>query len=762
MKKVSRSFLFIILIFLSNSIFSQSTNALFKEGHKLFKLEHYRNALPFLEKVIEAEPNNAEAVYEAGVCYLHRYSKEKALQYILKAYSLDSNVSKYIHYWMGRAYHQNYQYDKAISEYNIYKSNFRQSDQRSKEVEKHINQTNTARQLSQDPENFRVANLGPEINTIFSEHSPVTSSNDSILLFTSRRKNNIGGKEDQDGEFYEDIFQTRKSGSSWSTPEQIPLNTSAHDGSVQLLENDTKLLLYRESKGGDIYITDKDPATGKWNDPQKFANINTADYESDAFITADGKRAYFASNHYKKVGDLDIYFIDKKEDGTWSKPQELQGNINTNEDDDAPFITPDGKTMYFSSRGHKNMGGFDIFKSTLDPSTDKWSQPVNLGYPINTPDDDVYYYMSASGKKGYLSSYREGGFGEKDIYEITPITNVNIVAKVNPCGGNEQYNYSLKSLNKTTKPVFVTGKIAENQFTANISSYNTYRLAIYGSKDTLYTENIEVPFMEEGDQTIEKTFTINCPEPPKDDTSSVSATSTVASNKSSKYILRNIPFDKGSDKVNAEGQQEIDIASEILKKNPGSEVVIKGSALKDEKKTLASSRAKVVYDQLKAKGVNNVRLDSVNENQGKGQDGRSALLDLKLKDQLTGEFDPAIISKYSVGTTYVLRDVYFETAKAELRSAAKKELDILVDVLKENPTVNIEIAGHTDGRGSETLNMALSEKRAQTALKYVLGKGISNDRVVAKGYGETQPIGDNETEAGRTKNRRTELRIVKK
>src|SRR5215813_4783427 len=124
MKNLKKTFFVCVTILLPLAVYSQETKSLFKEGNRLFKLEHYRNALPFLEKVVEVEPNNAEALFEAGVCYLHRYSKEKALDYILKAYSLDSNVSKYIHYWMGRAYHQNYMYEKAIKEYTLYKDKF--------------------------------------------------------------------------------------------------------------------------------------------------------------------------------------------------------------------------------------------------------------------------------------------------------------------------------------------------------------------------------------------------------------------------------------------------------------------------------------------------------------------------------------------------------------------------------------------------------------------------------------------------------------
>jgi outer membrane protein OmpA-like peptidoglycan-associated protein len=747
-------FLFILL---SVSAYSQDTKSLYKEGNHLFKLEHYRKALPFLEKVVEAEPNNADALFKTGVCYLHRYSKEKALSYITKAYSIDSTVSKHIHYWLGRAYHQNYQYDKAISEYNIYKNSLKKSDERRKDLEKHIAQTNVARQLTENPENFMVRNLGKEINTIYSEHSPVTSANDSVLYFTSRRHDNTGGKEDLDGEFFEDIFFSKKlPNGEWSTPEKIHLNTSGHDASIQLLENDNKLLLYREAKGGDIYISERVPGTDNWKDPVKFANINTGDFEADAFITPDGKTVYFATNHYKKIGDLDIYYITKNDDGTWSRPKELEGKINTSEDEDAPFVTPDGKTLYFSSRGHKGMGGYDIFKSTRDENGN-WSEPVNLGHPINTPDDDVYYYMAASGKRGFLSSYREGGFGEKDIYEIAPIPPVIIVAKLNSCPDSkrEELFYSLKSLNKNTKKVSETGKLSGGETSINAYAYNIYRLAVYSAKDTLYTETFEVPFKDDP-FTVEKLINIKCPG--KDTQAAVVDTKPVTIGH--KYVFRNIYFNKGKSELSPEAEREIEIAAEILKKNPTADVKILGAYSGDEGKEVGMNRAKAVRKKLNDLGVANTITDTTVK--ASGMDGKSAMLEVKLKKPLGMDFNESIIARSSVGTSYVLRNVYFETGKSDLDAQAKAELDILAEIMKENASLAIEIGGHTDSKGSDESNQKLSERRAQSVLNYLISKGIKSDRLTSKGYGESQPIADNETEKGRRLNRRTEAKIMRK
>jgi outer membrane protein OmpA-like peptidoglycan-associated protein len=522
--------------------------------------------------------------------------------------------------------------------------------------------------------------------------------------------------------------------------------------------------MYRQAKGGDIYVTEKDPATGAWKEPQKFANINTPDFEADAFITADGKTAYFATNHYKKIGDLDIYYVTKNEDGSWSKPQELQGRINTSEDEDAPFLTPDGKTLYFSSRGHKNMGGFDVFKSTLD-SNGNWTNPVNVGYPINTPDDDVYYYMSSNGKKGYLSSYREGGYGEKDIYEIAPVPPAVIVCKiVPPCEGKQRelLSYKIQSLKKTTKPVSLSGKVDNDQLVANIYAFNSYRLAIYNSKDTLYSETIDVPFTENQNTRIEKEVSLSCPEGEKKPDSLIAAEEIKEESAiAHKYIFRNIVFEHGKTDLTAEGSREVSIASEILKKNPNAEIRILGSSDADEEKSLASKRSKKIHQELKSNGVKNVMKDTTAHSKNESIDSRSVVLEVKLKEPLKTNFDSKAIPKESVGDSYILRSIYFESAKSDLNEEAKSELDILVQLLNRHPELKLEIAGFTDSKGSNDINQALSEKRAQAALEYLLNKGIVKDRLEVKGYGKVNPISTNASEKGRRLNRRVDFKIKK-
>ncbi|HEY8401562.1 MAG TPA: OmpA family protein [Cytophagaceae bacterium] len=744
------------LFFLSSicvlSSVAQDVGALMKKGNKLFKDEQYRNALPFFEQVLKQKPEEKEAIFKAGVCYLHRYSKEKALELLLKAYSVDSTI-KHIDFWLARAYHQNYQFDKAIQHYTKYSNSLSKRDDRRKDMEKYIAQTNTAKEFVNNPQNYIVRNMGEAINTSFSEHSPVGSINDDYLLFTSRRDNVTGGKEDLDGEFFEDIFQSKKVGNVWSKPEIVSLSTTGHDASIQLYDNDTKLLIYKFTKGGDIYYSEKEG--DQWKEPKQFPGINTRDYEADAFITADGKTLYFATNHYKKEGDLDIYYITKDDNGNWSKPKELKGKINTDEDEDAPFITPDGNTLYFSSRGHKNMGGYDVFKSTKD-ANGNWSEPVNLGHPINTPDDDVYFYLVNNGKKGYLASYREGGYGEKDIYEILPIQNVIIKGIVTADGSGkplDNLGVTFTSIKNTTTPNSDRTMTKEGAYTAKVFSYNSYKAAVLRNGDTLYTEIFEIPYYEEPDYVIEKNFSIPWEE---EEQKLVSH----------KYLFRQIYFDRNRGKLTPEGKRELDFAIEILKKNPTAQVRLIGSRESRESKRISEERAKSTYEYLKQAGVDMSRVKFDTIALGKDMPGsdlkRSVDFDVTFDRPIVMEFDTTIVPRFAVGDNFILRTVYFETAKFDVLPESMAELKILKRILDENPTLKIEVGGHTDSRGHEWTNKVLSENRAKSVVNFLIKEGIDPSRLTAKGYGESYPIAPNETSEGRKLNRRTEFKILSK
>ena len=224
------------------------------------------------------------------------------------------------------------------------------------------------------------------------------------------------------GQYYEDIYFSELKDGIWSSPKQLtaPVNTPTHDACVGLTPEGENLLIYRTNNtltSGDIYLTESDGS--KWSEPIILDEvINSADWnEPSACFSPDGGTIYFTSNRPGGLGGKDIYRAVKLPGGKWSEPMNLGPNINTPFDDDAPFVHSNGKELYFSSKGHENMGGYDVFKSEID-SNGNWQKAKNMGSPINSTDNDIYLVLTADGQTGFLSSSRDGGLGETDLYSF--------------------------------------------------------------------------------------------------------------------------------------------------------------------------------------------------------------------------------------------------------------------------------------------------------------------------------------------------------
>jgi outer membrane protein OmpA-like peptidoglycan-associated protein/tetratricopeptide (TPR) repeat protein len=495
MKKEFKIIFVFLMIFMGGLTHAQDLKSFLNKGDNLFSKNHYRKALPFFEQVLSKDPNNADALYKSGVCYLNRFSRPKGLVNIKKAFQLDSTIDDHMHYWLGRAYHLNYEFDSAIVEYKKYSTQIWGKDTRKEDMNKYISEAEYAKTLYAHPSDFVVQNLGTNINSSFSEHSPIATQNDSMLYFTTRR-HAADSSEEKDGEPFEDIyFSKRLSDGTWSSPEHIHINTGGHDANVQLYENDTKMLLYRDENDGDFYTTTK-IGDNQWTDPVPFEVLNTNGFESDAYITNDGKTVYFATNKYSKDETLDIYYAERLTDSTWSEHKKVGGGINTKYDEDAPFLTPDGKTMYFSSRGHNSMGGYDVFKSQLQAGN-SWSTPVNLGFPINTPDDDIYFYYATSDDRAYMSSYRFDGHGEKDIYAILPIRAVYVNGTVLTTSGKAANGavVTFTSLN-TYDSIIVESTVGSgtyNNLSSTLLSKRQYLVEIKRRDSIILTDTLDVP-----------------------------------------------------------------------------------------------------------------------------------------------------------------------------------------------------------------------------------------------------------------------------
>ncbi len=641
-----------------------------REGESYFERGKifYKMALPHYLAANKYNPDNAELNYKIGVCYIYSDKKPKALTYLQQASKLKSDVAEDIRYFIGRAYHYNYKFDKAVEIYTEYRNSLSSRDFKEKggKIDKLIQECYNGKELMKNPLRVFVDNAGQNINSVYSDYSPLITADESMMIFTSRRENTTGGKKNIDNSYFEDIYVSYKKNKKWTPAENLgePLNTENNDATVGISPDGQQLFVYKGNIGnGDIFVCHLDGDT--WSEPDDLPRtINTKYQEASASFSPDGNTMYFVSNRQDlNFGKRDIYMSKKNKKGEWDEAVNLGNVVNSPESEMGVFMHPDGRTLYFSSRGHNTMGGYDVFKTYFNDST--WTEPQNLGYPINTPDDDVFFVMTASGRKAYYSSIREDGLGDRDIYSIT---------------------------------------------------YLSPELIVLSNEDNLLAGTAESTIREEDTKDVETMTNI---------ARLTLLSGTITDSKTSKPIGATI---------------------EIVD-NEKNEVVSEFASNSKTGNYLVSLPAGKNYGiAVKANGY---LFHSEHINIPKTSDYQEITNNIKLH-------------KIEVGAKIILKNIFFETGKSEINLKYDAELKRLVKVMNENPTIQIEISGHTDNVGSYASNKALSKARAKAVVDYLILHGIEPKRLTYKGYSYDKPIATNDTEEGRQKNRRVEFVIIKK
>jgi outer membrane protein OmpA-like peptidoglycan-associated protein/tetratricopeptide (TPR) repeat protein len=384
--------------------------------------EYYANAA-------QLDPENIRANFLAGKYHLETVNKDHATEYFLNVYKIDPNYRFDIYYLIGRGYHFGLDFEKALEYYDKYKKklvnnkSYRGPDRISQtEVERRIIECYNGIEIVSRPTEYSIENVGSRINSEWPDYAPVINEDETVMIFTSRRQeDNTNENVYKDNLYYEDIYISKKKDGKWGSAKNIGkyINTPYHDSNLALSADGKTLYIYKDDGLGDIYFSDEQP-DGTWSKPEPFSSkVNSQNYSEKSFtITKDRKVLFFSSNRPGGYGGYDIYMCVKDSKGEWGRTYNLGPIINTPYDEDGAFLDYDGKTLYFSSKGHKGYGGFDIFKSVYDSLTQQWTIPENLGYPINTPDDEVHFVSTKDGKRGYFASVREEGHGFTDIYMV--------------------------------------------------------------------------------------------------------------------------------------------------------------------------------------------------------------------------------------------------------------------------------------------------------------------------------------------------------
>lgn len=383
-----------------------------------------------LSDAANLDPTNLEANFLAGDYHLTTDNRHLAVTYFERVLSIDPDFHPELLFKLGRAHHFASNFKTAIEFYNQFVDQLETSEANltsrpsAKNVGKHIKECNHALELLSSPIEYTITNLGYRINSELPDYAPVFDADEKIMVFTTRRSDgNTSPDVFTDNFHYEDIFIAEKIGNTWDSLKNIgsPINTGFHDSNLALSADGNTLYLYSDENNGDIYFSDRDPDTKEWTEPRPVNGINSSHKENSVSISPDNQLLFFSSDrpgHQGPSRNLDIYVSRRQPDGDWGRPTNLGDNVNTVYDDEGPFIDYDGMTLYFSSKGWNTMGEHDIFKSTFDSTTNTWRKPVNMGAPLNSPDDDIYFVSTRDGRRGYYASARENGVGYLDIYEV--------------------------------------------------------------------------------------------------------------------------------------------------------------------------------------------------------------------------------------------------------------------------------------------------------------------------------------------------------
>ena len=588
--------------------FNKGVKELVNEGEGHLDIDEYDMALKFLLQADKLQPGHPEISYLLGKTYIKIKRPDLAVKF-LQAASDANYQEKTLNYELGQASHSVNKFDEAIAAYTKFKATLNDKKDKAKidEVTRFIETCENGKELVKKPVNVKIKGFGKGINSKSGDYMPFVSADESVMIFTSRRPGSTGGLlDDHDSKYYEDIYYTERKDTVWGQVKNIgtTINTPSHDACVGISPNAQMMFVHVvNSKGkGDLFVSE---LKGKvWSRPKSLGpNINgTETNESGCSITPDGKILFFSSDRPGGEGGLDIWMSKKKASGEWDVAVNLGPKINTSYDEESPFIHLDAKTLYFSSKGHNSMGGFDLFDTKVDPRTGLVVAPTeNLSYPINTFADETFISWSADGLRAYFSSVREGGMGEEDIYLLTrpkeeEATHVVIFrGRIKDAVSKSPVGATITVVDDETEKVVATftANSSTGKFLFVLEPSKNYAIEVEAPKHMFHSENINIP-ESKGFQMITDSILLEVPKP------------------GHKVALFNIFFEDHSSKLKLDSHYELTKIVNLLTNHKSMKIQIMGHVFTEKdvesNMKLSEERAKAVVDYLKGKGIVATRL----------------------------------------------------------------------------------------------------------------------------------------------------------
>lgn len=614
--------------------------ASFQDAMRNVQSGNDKHAIEDAISAIQKAPEFIEPHMLLAEVYQARGETQKAIDELKKAITINPGFNLNTFYLLAEQEMLIGDYKNAKADYESFFKKPHINPDTKEKAEFQLANCNFAIEAMKAPVNFDPKNMGPSINSAADEYFPAVTADDQVFLFT--RSNRTSGVDPQ-----EDFYISRKADGKWAPSVPMPgVNTPGNEGAPNF-SADGQLLFFVACESGpgrydggrkgygecDIFYSQK--VGNKWTRSENVgAAINSNAWESQPSFSSDGKTLYFVSRRPGGLGGADIYYSNLNENGAWGRPINMGPKINTVKNEESVFIHPDGKTLYFGSMGHVGMGGLDLYV-TRKNDAGEWSDPVNLGYPINTYADESSILINGAGDLAYMASARAGG-----------------------AGGLDMYQFELYEAARPGKITYMKGKVYDAKTKAPLGAHFEL-IDLETSKSTMASDANEGNGEFLVVLPIEKNYALNVSHPG--------------------YLFYSENFSL---------------------------------------KNLADKSKPYIMD---------VPLEPID-----------------------------------TGSVVELKNVFFETAKFNLKPESKVELDKLVNFLTVNKTLKIELDGHTDNVGDKKSNQLLSQNRAKAVYDYLIAHAIDAKRLSYKGFGDTRPKVKNDTDENRAMNRRTEFRVVGK
>lgn len=784
----------------------------FKIAEKYYKKGNgtYDEALKYYLKLYDYNPNSDALNYKIAACYLWTSNKQASLEYLQQS---SPEVASDYYLALGRSYQYSLMFEEAKEAYSDYLASLKNWEQN--DAIGYINQLKSECDISadilQDSLSAFIINLGPIINTYYDEYGACfLGDENSGLIFTSKRPKRQPNKLVSRFSFKERILWADNNiNERYEFVKGLPkIDFHVNTSLAGIHPSENRIYFYKgELHNGRLFTAVFQE--GKWEKikPVK-GGINHIAYKETSIAIDNDGTAYFVTDRKGGSGGKDIWFAYQIKGQKYEKAVNLGSEINTPFDEEGVHLSRDGNTLYFSSNGHPGMGGFDVYKS-VRINNGTWGKPSNMGYPINSPADELFYRTTADSMVSIYATVRPDSYGGMDIYKIqidpripfkltgavtSLLENTILPASVNV------YDRETQHLLKSTHVDMISGK-----FLLDFEDVGDYFIQIDYEGYKSATKDIECPTNK--NSTKVQNFSIEKLRHPfslvgrisdlDKDTPLMASLTFKLANEPDSIIGRSVS-DPTSGKYSVTFEDKYDLIIQIEAEDyfPHEEPF---NALVETtriiSKNIALKRSKIEYTlvgRITTESTNNpvsallsfsrpgeeqpfmtVVSDSTNGDYSVTMDEQGPfLIEMEadgyffyseiynFPEGQTSDAKNIALIKLKVGVKFVVENILFNTGKATMKPESFDEVDKMANLLKKNDMVRIEISGHTDNVGSASMNKKLSKARALTVKNFLISRGIEQDRIEHEGYGFDQPIAPNTTSEGKAKNRRVEVKIL--